>query len=145
MANLQVEAVLRDKTKTGLSQLQRQIERAHNRANTLRNKERASVEKAHTRSNTLISKQSVAVEKAHNRANTLRQKEQIAVEKAHLRANKMREQEKAQLDANTRRMGLYGAAVAGAVVAMGAKALGCIPGVPSLHEPSQGGVRGDSG
>ena len=124
MANLQVEAVLRDKTKTGLSQLQRQIERAHNRANTLRNKERAAVEKAHTRSNTLISKQSVAVEKAHNRANTLRQKEQIAVEKAHLRANKMREQEKAQLDANTRRMGLYGAAVAGAVVAMGAKALG---------------------
>ena len=123
MANLQVEAVLRDKTKAGLSQLQRQIERAHNKANALRNRERAAVEKAHTRSNTLISKQSVAVEKAHNRANTLRQKEQIAVEKAHLRANKMREQEKAQLDANTRRMGLYGAAVAGAVVAMGAKAL----------------------
>ena len=144
MANLQVEAVLRDKTKTGLSQLQRQIERSHNRANTLRNKERAAVEKAHTRSNTLIAKQSAAVEKAHNRANTLRQKEQISVEKAHLRANKMREQEKAQLDANTRRMGLYGAAVAGCRCGDGGQGARGVPGVSSLHEPSQGGVWGDS-
>ena len=35
----------------------------------------------------------------------------------------MREQERAQLDQNTRRMGMYGAAVAGVVVALGAKAL----------------------
>ena len=87
MASLQVEATLRDKTKAGITKLQRQIEIAHTRANTLRNKERA------------------------------------AVEKAHLRATRMREQEKAQLDRNTRRMGMYGAAVAGVVVGLGAKAV----------------------
>ena len=105
MANLQVEAVLRDKTTAGLTKLQRQVELAHNRANNLRNREKA------------------------------------AVEKAHLRATRMREQEKAQLDQNTRRMGMYGAAVAGAVVALGAKALSAFTAFAGLHEPSQGGVR----
>ena len=145
MADLQVEAVLRDKTKTGLSQLQRQIERAHNRANTLRNKERAAVEKAHTRSNTLISKQSVAVEKAHNRANTIRQKEQIAVEKAHSRANALREQEKAQLDAKHPQDGSLRRGGRWSRGSDGREGAWSVPGVPSLNEPSQGGVRCDSG
>ena len=113
MADLQVEATLRDKTKAGITKLQRQIERAHNKANALRNRERAAVEKAHNRSNQIRTKEKISLEKAHVRANQMRAREKAAVEKAHLRSNKLLEKESRQ---RKMQWAKWGAAIAAAAV-----------------------------
>ena len=63
------------------------------------------------------------VERAHGRAIAQTGRERAQTERAHAQANRLLAKEKQALTDNTRQLGMYGAAVAGVVAAVGTKAV----------------------